>query len=62
MVDRILMDYRIMMHSVRYDQVIVFLATLALSFALSKWVVGKHGRATAAVLIALFVFCLVIRP
>ena len=42
--------------------VIVFLVTLALSFAVSKWVVGKHGRATAAVLIALFIFCLVVRP
>jgi len=35
---------------------------LAVSFAISRWVVGKHGRATVAVLIALFVFCLVVRP
>jgi peptidoglycan/LPS O-acetylase OafA/YrhL len=42
--------------------VIVFVLTLAVSFAISRWVVGKHGRATTAVLIALFVFCLVVRP
>jgi glucan biosynthesis protein C len=42
--------------------VIVFIVTLALSFAISRWAVRKHGRATAAVLISLFVFCLIVRP
>jgi surface polysaccharide O-acyltransferase-like enzyme len=42
--------------------VIVFVVTLAVSFVISRWAVGRHGRATAAVLIALLIFCLVVRP
>jgi len=41
---------------------IVFLAVLGVSFAISRWVIGRHGRATVAVIIALVVFCLVFRP
>ena len=41
---------------------IVFLVVLGVSFAISRWAIGRHGRATAAVIIALFVFCLVFRP
>jgi glucan biosynthesis protein C len=42
--------------------VIVFLVALAVSFAISRWVIGRHPRASATVILALFVFCLVVRP
>lgn len=41
---------------------IVFVAGLALSFALAKWLVGRHARAFAVGILALFALCLVIRP
>jgi peptidoglycan/LPS O-acetylase OafA/YrhL len=41
---------------------IVFLAALALSFAISRWVIGRYPRAFAAALLGLFVLCLVVRP
>jgi peptidoglycan/LPS O-acetylase OafA/YrhL len=41
---------------------IVFLAALSLSFAFSRWVLARHSRAFAIVVMALFVFCLVVRP
>jgi hypothetical protein len=41
---------------------IVFLAALALSFAISRWVLGRYPRAFAAALLGLFVFCLIVRP
>jgi hypothetical protein len=41
---------------------IVFLVVLGVSFAISRWAIGRHGRATAAVIVALFVFCLMFRP
>ena len=41
---------------------IVFLVALALSLAISRWVLGRYPRAFAAALLALFVFCLVVRP
>ncbi|HET9221143.1 MAG TPA: hypothetical protein VFO07_01500, partial [Roseiflexaceae bacterium] len=41
---------------------IVFLAALALSFAISRWVIGRYPRAFAVALLGLFVFCLVMRP
>jgi hypothetical protein len=33
-----------------------------LSFVLSRWVIGRWPRAVVAVLLALFIFCLVVRP
>ena len=42
--------------------VIVFAVALALSFVISRWVIGRHGRATAAVIVALLIFCLIVRP
>ncbi len=42
--------------------VIVFVAALVVSFAISRWVIGRHGRATATVIVALLIFCLVVRP
>jgi glucan biosynthesis protein C len=41
---------------------IVFLAALSLSYAFSRWVLARHSRAFAIVIMALFVFCLVARP
>jgi glucan biosynthesis protein C len=41
---------------------IALLAALALSFALSRWVIGRWPRVVVAVLAALFVFCLAVRP
>ena len=41
---------------------IVFVAALALSFAISRWVLARHSRAFALVILALFVFCLAVRP
>ena len=41
---------------------IVLLAALALSFALSRWVIGRWPRAVVVVLLALFLFCLAVRP
>lgn len=41
---------------------IVFLVALTLSFALSRWVLAHHARAFALAVVALFVFCLVVRP
>jgi glucan biosynthesis protein C len=41
---------------------IVFLAALSLSYAFSRWVLARHSRAFAVVIMALFVFCLVVRP
>jgi peptidoglycan/LPS O-acetylase OafA/YrhL len=41
---------------------IVFLAALTLSFAFSRWVLARHSRAFAIAILALFVFCLVVRP
>ncbi len=37
---------------------IVFLAALALSFAISRWVIGRFPRAFCVALLALFVLCL----
>jgi glucan biosynthesis protein C len=45
-----------------YKCAIVLLAASALSFALSRWVIGRWPRAVVIVLLALFVFCLVFRP
>jgi glucans biosynthesis protein C len=41
---------------------IVFVAALALSFTISRWVLARHSRAFALVILALFVFCLAVRP
>jgi glucan biosynthesis protein C len=41
---------------------IVLVAAFALSFALSRWVIGRWPRAVVMVLLALFVLCLVVRP
>jgi glucan biosynthesis protein C len=41
---------------------IVFLAALSLSFAFSRWVLARHSRAFGIAMLALFVFCLVVRP
>lgn len=41
---------------------IVFLVALALSFAISRWILARHARAFAMVILGLFVFCLVVRP
>lgn len=42
--------------------VIVLLAALVLSFAISKWLIGRYPRAFAMVFILLLMFCLVARP
>ena len=39
-----------------------FLAGLALSYAISRWILARHARVFALVILALFVFCLVVRP
>jgi glucan biosynthesis protein C len=41
---------------------IVFLTTLALSFGISRWVLARHSRAFAMLILGLFVFCLFARP
>jgi hypothetical protein len=41
---------------------IVFLAALVSSFAISRWVLARHSRAFGVAILALFVFCLVVRP
>jgi glucan biosynthesis protein C len=41
---------------------IVFLAALVLSFGISRWILARHARAFALVILGLFVFCLVFRP
>ena len=41
---------------------IVFAGALALSFAISRWVLASHSRAFALAILALFVLCLAIRP
>lgn len=41
--------------------ILVFMATLGLSYAISRWVLARHSRAFVAVLLALFVFCLAAR-
>jgi glucan biosynthesis protein C len=41
---------------------IVFLASLALSFAISRWILARQSRAFALVIVGLFVFCLAVRP
>jgi glucan biosynthesis protein C len=41
---------------------IVFLAGLSLSYAFSRWILARHSRAFTAVVMALFVFCLIVRP
>jgi glucans biosynthesis protein C len=41
---------------------IVLLTALALSYAFSRWVVGRYPRIFAVAVLALFVFCLAVRP
>jgi len=41
--------------------IVLALAT-PLSFAFSRWVLGRHGRIFAALLGALLIFCLAVRP
>jgi hypothetical protein len=41
---------------------IVSAGALALSFAISRWVLAHHSRAFALAILALFVLCLAIRP
>jgi len=41
---------------------IVLLAALALSYAISRWVIGRFPRAFVMIILALFAFCLVFRP
>jgi len=41
---------------------VVFISSLALSFAISRWVLARHSRAFAILLLALFIFCLAVRP
>jgi hypothetical protein len=41
---------------------IVSAGALALSFAISRWVLACHSRAFALAILALFVLCLAIRP
>jgi glucan biosynthesis protein C len=42
--------------------VIVFATALGLSYTISRWVLARHSRAFVVVLLALFVFCLAVRP
>jgi glucan biosynthesis protein C len=42
--------------------VIVFLAAIALSFAISRWVIMRYHRGFEVALLLLFVLCLAIRP
>ncbi len=41
---------------------VVFLVALATSYAVSRWVLARHARAFALVVMALFAFCLAFRP
>ena len=41
---------------------IVLLAALALSYAFSRWVIGRFPRVFVVAILALFVFCLAVRP
>ena len=41
---------------------VVFLSALSISYAFSRWVLARHARAFTIVVLALFVFCLVVRP
>ena len=41
---------------------IIFLGALALSVAISRWVLARHSRAFVVAILALFVFCLAFRP
>jgi glucans biosynthesis protein C len=41
---------------------IVLFAGLALSYAFSRWVIGRFPRMFVAVILALFLFCLAVRP
>jgi surface polysaccharide O-acyltransferase-like enzyme len=41
---------------------IVVALAMPLSFAFGRWVLGRHGRIFAAVLVALLIFCLAVRP
>ncbi len=41
---------------------IVFVASLGLSVAISRWILARHSRAFAVAILALFAFCLVVRP
>jgi peptidoglycan/LPS O-acetylase OafA/YrhL len=41
---------------------LVFLATLAVSYAISRWVLGRFPRALALGILLLFVVCMAVRP
>jgi glucans biosynthesis protein C len=41
---------------------IVFFAALGLSVAMSRWILARHARAFVIAVLALFVFCLIVRP
>jgi glucans biosynthesis protein C len=41
---------------------VVLLAAVSLSYAFSRWVLARHSRAFVIVVLALFVFCLAVRP
>lgn len=41
---------------------IVFMAALGLSYAISRWVLARHSRAFVMIILALFIFCLAVRP
>jgi len=41
---------------------IVFVVALGLSYAISRWVLASHSRAFVVIILALFVFCLAVRP
>ncbi len=41
---------------------VVFLGTVAVSYAISRWILVRHSRALAVAVMALFVFCLFVRP
>jgi glucans biosynthesis protein C len=41
---------------------IVLVAALVLSYAFSRWVIGRFPRVLVAVILLLFVFCLAVRP
>ncbi len=41
---------------------IVLLAGLVLSYAFSRWVIGRYPRVFVVAILALFVFCLAVRP
>lgn len=41
---------------------IVFVVALGLSVAISRWVLARHSRAFVVAILALFAFCLMVRP